>query len=147
MRLRVILDSCISRCLLSPSSWGEDGELCSRGEGGLTFHSSLCELEASLVAQRVKCLSAVWETWVRSLAQENPLEKEIATHSSILYSPWGHKELDTTELLPLQMFIWSSVCNSTLKLNLKRISFLKRRTISGRFVGLLFTLQHELNQL
>ena len=99
---------------LSPSSWGEDGELCSRGEGGLTFHSSLCELEASLVAQRVKCLSAVWETWVRSLAQENPLEKEIATHSSILvwripwteepgagYRPWGHKESDRTERLHL----------------------------------------------
>ena len=33
------------------------------------------------------------ETWVQSLGQEDPLEKEIATHSSILAgcSPWGHK--------------------------------------------------------
>ena len=47
---------------------------------------------------------------VRPLGWEDPLEKEMATHSSILdwripqteepgrlYSPWGHKELDTTE--------------------------------------------------
>ena len=51
------------------------------------------------------------ETWVRSLDPEDPLEKEMATHSIILagkshgqrslagYSPWGHKELDTTEIL------------------------------------------------
>ena len=39
---------------------------------------------ASLVAQRVKCLPAMQETWVRSLGQEDPLEKEMATHSSIL---------------------------------------------------------------
>ena len=38
----------------------------------------------SLVAQRLKCLPAIWETWVRSLGQEDPLEKEMATHSSIL---------------------------------------------------------------
>ena len=48
------------------------------------------------------------ETWVRSLGREDPLEKEMATHSSILawkshghrspggHSPWGHKESDTT---------------------------------------------------
>ena len=33
---------------------------------------------ASLVAQRVKHLPAMWETWVRSLGQEDPLEKEMA---------------------------------------------------------------------
>ena len=38
----------------------------------------------SLVAQMVKHLPAMWETWVRSLSQEDPLEKEMATHSSIL---------------------------------------------------------------
>ena len=48
--------------------------------------------------------------WVQSLGQEDPLEEEMATHSSIpvwkipwteepdrVYSPWGHKESDTTE--------------------------------------------------
>ena len=39
---------------------------------------------ASLVAQTIKNLPAMWETWVQSLGWENPLEKELATHSSIL---------------------------------------------------------------
>ena len=39
---------------------------------------------ASLVAQRIKHLPAMQETWVQSLGWEDPLEKEIATHSSIL---------------------------------------------------------------
>ena len=39
---------------------------------------------ASLVAQKVKRLPAMWETWVRSLGREDSLEKEMATHSSIL---------------------------------------------------------------
>ena len=38
----------------------------------------------SLVAQMVKRLSTMWETWVRSLGGEDLLEKEMATHSSIL---------------------------------------------------------------
>ena len=44
---------------------------------------------ASLEAQMVKRLPAMWETWVRSLGQEDPL-KEMATHSSILAwrIPW-----------------------------------------------------------
>ena len=41
----------------------------------------------SLVAQTVKNLPAVWETWVRSLGREEPLEKGMATHSSVL--AWG----------------------------------------------------------
>ena len=45
---------------------------------------------ASLVAQTVKNLPAIWETWVQSLGWEDPLEKEMATHSSILAwrIPW-----------------------------------------------------------
>ena len=41
-------------------------------------------LKASLIAQLVKNLSAVQETLVQSLGQEDPLEEEMATHSSIL---------------------------------------------------------------
>ena len=65
---------------------------------------------ASLVPQMVKNLPAMQETQVPSLGQEDPLEKGMATHSSILawripcteesgglYSPWDHKESDTTE--------------------------------------------------
>ena len=39
---------------------------------------------ASLVAQMVKNLPAVWQTWLRSLGGEDPLEEGMATHSSIL---------------------------------------------------------------
>ena len=39
---------------------------------------------ASLVAQTVKRLPAMQETWVQSLGQKDPLEKEMATHSSII---------------------------------------------------------------
>ena len=42
------------------------------------------------MAQAVKNLPAMWETWLQSLGWEDPLEKEMATHSSILFwrSPW-----------------------------------------------------------
>ena len=62
------------------------------------------------MAQTVKNLPAMKDTWVQSLGQEDPLVKEMATQSSILtwripwteepgrlYSPWGPKESDTTE--------------------------------------------------
>ena len=70
--------------------------------------SSLGNSLAVLVTQ-VKNLPAVQETWVRSLGQEDPLEKGIATHSSIFAwrIPWteesgrlesmGLQRLDTTE--------------------------------------------------
>ena len=67
------------------------------------------------MVQRLKCLPAMQETWVRSLGREDPLEKEMATpKSSILawstpwmegpgglhyISPWGLKESDMTEQL------------------------------------------------
>ena len=68
--------------------------------------------KASPVAHTVKNLPARQETQVQSLGQEDPLEKGMATHSSVLawripwteepgYSPWGHKESDMTEQLTL----------------------------------------------
>ena len=63
------------------------------------------------MAQRVKRLATMQETWVQSLGQEDPLEKETATHSSFLpgkshgwkslvgYSPRGRKKSDMTEWL------------------------------------------------
>ena len=47
-------------------------------------------IRVSLVAQMVKRLPAMQETWVRSLGREDPLEKEMATHSSTLTwkIPW-----------------------------------------------------------
>ena len=65
-----------------------------------------------MVAQMVKRLPSMWETRVQKfLGREDVLEKQMAIHSSILawkipwteepvgYSPWGHKESDTTERL------------------------------------------------
>ena len=61
-----------------------------------------------MVAQTVTNSPAMQETRVRSLGREDPLEEEVATHSSIVaweipwtespagYSPWGCKESDTT---------------------------------------------------
>ena len=56
------------------------------------------------MAQLVKNLPAMQETRIQPLGWEDPLEKGMATHSSILswripglYRPWGHKESDTTE--------------------------------------------------
>ena len=63
-------------------------------------------LWTSLVAQLVKNLPAMQETWVQFLDWEDPPEKGNATYSSILawrilYSPWGHKESDITEQISL----------------------------------------------
>ena len=86
----------------SLSHWGSLGSLISK-------RRDLYQI--SLVAQTVKSLSAMQETQVRSLGWEDPLEKEMAVHSSTLawkipwrwslvgYRPWGRKESDTTERL------------------------------------------------
>ena len=78
--------------------------------------------EASLVAQTVKNLPTMWETWVQSLSWEDPLEKEMTTHSTIRawripwreepdgFSPWGHTELDTTEPLTLTIELAPVLC-------------------------------------
>ena len=47
-------------------------------------NSMLLEIQDFLVAQTVKNLPAMQETWVQPLGWEDPLEKEMATHSSIL---------------------------------------------------------------
>ena len=67
------------------------------------------------MAQMLKNLPVMWETWVQSLGWENPMEKGMATHFSILAwgIPWteetgglqsmGSKESDTTEGLTLSL--------------------------------------------
>ena len=88
---------------------------------------------ASLVAQLVKNLPAMWETWVRSLGWEDPLEKRMATHSSILawripwtvYSPGGHKES-----APLSLSLMHCQC---IFLHSHRILELERTMRPGLF--------------
>ena len=71
------------------------------------------------MVQRLKRLPAMWETWVQSLGREDPLEKEMATQSSILAwrIPWteelgglqsmGHKESGTIEQLHFHVYLRS----------------------------------------
>ena len=79
----------------------------------------------SLVAQTVKRLPTMWETWVQSLGWEDLLEKEMAAHSNTIagksrgrrslvgYSPSGCKESDTTEQLHFSFtFMGSRKCIS-----------------------------------
>ena len=64
------------------------GDLCSIPESGRSPGEGIDYLLqyswVSLMAQKVKNLPAMWETWVQSLGWEDPLEKGMATHSGIL---------------------------------------------------------------
>ena len=87
----------------------------------------------------VKRLPTMWETWVRSLGQEDPLEKEMATHSSILAwripwteepggcSLWGRKKSDTSERLHFTSLLLhhytSTILLSVYKENSKGLLF------------------------
>ena len=79
----------------------------------------------SLVAQKVKSLPAMRATRVQSLGWENPLEKEMATHSSILlgkshgqrslvgYSLWSLTESDMTEATYLRYMTYFTKHNTS----------------------------------
>ena len=96
--------------------------------------SLICGIETSLVAQMVKHLSTVGETRVWSMGWEDPLEKAMATHSSILAwrIPWteepgglqfmGRKESDTTERLHVHVHVhmWNVKRKDTSELTLKK---------------------------
>ena len=75
-----------------PQVFGQCSFLVSWGSGSRknSLTSLLGKKRASLVAQSVKNLPAMQDTWVRFLGREDPLEKEMATHSSILAwrIPW-----------------------------------------------------------
>ena len=75
MTIETVAQSCLTHCDPMNSS------LPGSSVHGI-FQARVLEWEASLVAQRLKRLPAMQETWVRSLGREDPLEKEMATHSS-----------------------------------------------------------------
>ena len=88
-------------------SWGKRLEyLFSRPlSASLQFCQWLCSLSraiAPLVAQTVKNPPAVWETWIRSLNQEDPLEKRMAipwTEESARLQPTGSQRVGATEAI------------------------------------------------
>ena len=79
------------------------GDLPNPGIEPGSYISSIGKQVLSLVAQMVKHLPTMWETWVRSLGWEEPLEKEMATHSSILAwkIPWADEPGRLLHSLPL----------------------------------------------
>ena len=75
-------------CYFFHGSTARDPLCVTSTSGKSSGHPAL--VSSSLVAQMVKNLPAAQETWVQSLGQEDPLEKVMATHSSILAwrIPW-----------------------------------------------------------
>ena len=113
---------CIANRHFFKASYNSKGYVCH-----LLISSDI--IWTSLVAHRLKHLPAMWETWVRSLGREDPLEKEMATHSSILgwRIPWtkeasklqstgsqrvGH---DWATSLSLSAIIWASLVAQMVK--------------------------------
>ena len=97
-RSRLIL-KCIYILLGFPGSSSGKDSTCNAGDPGLIPGSGrstgegigyLLQYSWSLVAQMIKNLPAMWETWVQSLGSEDPLEESVATDSSILAwkIPW-----------------------------------------------------------
>ena len=80
------------------------------------------KFQASLVAQLIKNPPAVWETWVQSPSWEDPLEKgSRRRHTDFrpgefygLYSPWGHKECDTTEQISLHLMLADDIVQNSI---------------------------------
>ena len=100
--------------VLGPSLWEADCEPAPTTTLltlSVSFRKERERISKKIKMHRLKRVPAMQETWVRSLSREDPLEKEMATHSSILAwrIPWteepgglqstGSKESDTTERL------------------------------------------------
>ena len=104
----------------------------------------------------VEHLPAMQETWVLSLSQEDPLEKEMATHSRIIawkipgmeepgsYNPWGCKELDRTEQLTLLLSAFFMVQLSHPYMTTGKTIALIIKTFVGKVMSLLFNMLSSL---
>ena len=118
LRTRCIFHYLLSGALLIESTCNAGDPVSISGSGrspGEGIGYPLQYSWASLAAWTVKNLLAVWETWVWSLGQEDPLEKGMITHFSIFawripeteqpgdYSSWDCKESDMPECLTLSL--------------------------------------------
>ena len=100
---------------------GGDNEARQRANKGVPGLAATYPAMASLVAQMVKCLPAMRKTWVQFLGWEDPLEKEMANHSSTLagrlhgrrslvgHSPWGCRESYTTEQFHFHFLLYPAM--------------------------------------
>ena len=98
----------------------------------------------------IENLALMWETWVQSLGQEDPLEKGVATHSSILAwgSPWTEEPGGLQLLIPYggckesDSFTLSLSYLALLVITVSEKSFLKQ-CVSSSELALAFTLSRE----
>ena len=109
---------------------------------------------ASLIAQLVKNPQAMWETWVRSMGWEDLLEKGTLPTPVFwpgefhgLYSPWGHKESDTTEQLSLSLHlilkggeVWLVVTNSLVLESFVLVAVCLRKHLHLHFLTFSFSI-------
>ena len=114
----------------------------------------------SLVAQRVKRLSTMWETWVQSLGWEDSLEKEMVTHSSTLalkiqwaeelgagYCPWGRKESGMTERLHFKDSVLFPFYCMTIRKEEKKYSLCPFRINSNPILAIPSFLKNFVNNI
>ena len=127
----------------------------------------LIHVRASLVVQSIKCLPAKQETQVRSLGWEDPLEEEMAIHSSILAwrIPWreepgeppstgsqrvGHDWVTAhTHMLNIEKWPRWTVCRAEIQMKMQRMGVWARQRRSGRMnreEGLLYVPCHALDR-
>ena len=91
----------------------------------IVLHDSLWGFPGGSAVKNPSAVQEMQEMWVQSLGREDPLEKGMATHASILaarslasYSPWGRKESDTTE--------------ATEHTCVQNVLWIKKREVTGR---------------
>ena len=124
-----------------PGSISRSGRSTGKGIGYPPQYSS-----ASLVAQLVKNLPARWETWVWSLGREDPLEKEMATHSSTLAwripwteepGAWGRQRVRHGWIISLSLssIVYESLAGSAGKESACKVGDLGLIPGLGRFPG------------
>ena len=96
-----------------------------------------------------KCLPTVWQTWVRPLDWEDPLEKEMTTHSSILAQkiPWIEEPSRLHGTTKIQTWLINFTCTSLFShpyITSGKIIALSRWTYVGKVMCLLFSMQSRL---
>ena len=110
------------------------------GQSGRSAGEGICyplqNSWASFVAQLVKNLPAMWETWVRSLGWEHPLEKGKVTHCSILVwrIPWTVQSVGLQSQIQLSDFhLFTYRCG--LKLNIQKTKIMASGPITSWEIG------------
>ena len=97
----------------------------------------ILQYQASLVTQLVKNLPAMREIWVQSLGWEDLLETQKATpvfwpeEFQGLFSPWGHKEPDTTEQLSLSFLCSIPLVYYKIGTGITAISHVRKLRLKG----------------